>query len=202
MIDLKDFITKDNRSKEAANSHFAKYFDALNRDTKKHSEEVKRISEGIADRLGLDKKTAGIIGLVHDIGKVYVAPLILEKDARLSPLERQIVDQHSYYGYVILKECGFSAEIYIPVLFHHSLFKTHLDSIAEPVTEEMITYTRIVHVADIYEARSSFRAYHKPVADDVIYEDLTRNDFLSTPDVLSALKEWVSKERGEEKQAI
>lgn len=61
------------------------------------------ICKKLAPRLGLNADEMYTIGLMHDIGKMYIPDAILKKDGALSVLEREIIDLHSYYGYVILK---------------------------------------------------------------------------------------------------
>ena len=76
----------------------------LNDETKQRSYNVADICKKLAPRFGLNTDEMYTIGLMHDIGKMYIPDAILKKDGALSVLEREIIDLHSYYGYVILKK--------------------------------------------------------------------------------------------------
>ena len=76
----------------------------LNDETKQRYYNVADICKKLAPRLGLNTDEMYTIGLMHDIGKMYIPDAILKKDGALSVLEREIIDLHSYYGYVILKK--------------------------------------------------------------------------------------------------
>ena len=49
--------------------------------------------------------------LLHDLGKAYIPEQIINKAGKLTPEERQIVDEHARIGYEILKALGFKGKI-------------------------------------------------------------------------------------------
>lgn len=161
----------------------------LNAETKLHCENTALICEQIAKKIELDPEIAYKIGYLHDIGKIYIPSRILRKNGALTPLEREIIDLHSYYGYHILKSSGEAPVIYLPTLFHHGLFKPRLHGIDEPVTELILRYVYLIHSVDIYEAMLSKRVYHNPkTVDDVV--SLLQDDWLSSRSIITELKNY------------
>ena len=75
--------------------------DTKDRYTKRHSEDVARYALFIADRIGLERetrRTLGMAGLLHDVGKIGIPDTILRKPAALTADEYAIVKQHVALG--------------------------------------------------------------------------------------------------------
>ena len=95
---------------------------------------------------------------LHDIGKYYIPEYVLNAARPLLPTERCVVDIHAYYGYLKLKELGYSDRVAQIVMLHHGkdrvpdLDKIQLCSGVEEVYQILI-------VADIYDAVTSNRPY-------------------------------------------
>jgi HD-GYP domain-containing protein (c-di-GMP phosphodiesterase class II) len=101
----------------------------------------------------------GISGLLHDIGKTKVPPEILNKPARLTDEEFEIMKQHSVYGYrMICDRPDFNQAICLGVLQHHE--KMNGKGYPMGVAGDKISpYARIMAVADIYDALVTERPY-------------------------------------------
>lgn len=147
----------------------------LNKETRYHSLSVGELCEKSAPGLMLDKETAFKIGLLHDVGKIYIPSRILKKNKRLNEIEREIVDLHAYFGYRLLKMMGEPSDIYLPVLFHHGYTKPRICHPEEPLSEELIRYISLVHTADIYDAMARKRIYHDPYHRENIFEVLAQD---------------------------
>lgn len=160
----------------------------LDDSTYKHSLDTASLCGDIASSLGCyDPEKAYTIGLLHDVGKIYIPGIILDKPDQLTPLERSIIDLHSYYGYVILKESGLEPDITLPVLYHHSLTKPHLGGdITEDITADVVHYTFLVHSVDVYDAMSEKRAYHNPMPVQRIM-DVLSEDWMCPPEIKQEL---------------
>lgn len=159
----------------------------LNQETQEHSRRVAYMCEKISSHVGLNPLIAYKIGLLHDAGKIFIPSRILKKNHGLTPLERDIIDMHSYYGYRLLKELGESSLIYMPVLFHHGFWKFKLHIEDEAFTEEMMSYTCLIHTIDIYDAMASRRIYHAPATKDEIMKVLS-TDNMCPDDLYEVLK--------------
>lgn len=180
----KDYVTQ-----------YLKYWGQLNKETREHSIRVANICEQTAPGLGLDSDVAYIIGYLHDIGKIYVPSRILRKNGKLIPIERDIVDLHSYIGYRLLKELEAPPKIYLPVLYHHGFDKHTLRDVNEPITEDdIIPLTMLLHTIDIYDARSNRRCYHDEAEDAVIFEDLRVKEGMCNDEILHALRKYTERQ--------
>ena len=129
-----------------------------------HTERVSQYSESLGKALGLSEaETHNIktIGVLHDIGKITVAPEILNKEERLSEEEWQQIKEHPVTGYNILKGVEEYAEFADAVLHHHERW----DGKGYPAGlkgKEIPYYARIITVVDAYEAMTAHRSYQKP----------------------------------------
>ena len=100
--------------------------------------------------------------LLHDLGKLAIPQEILNKPGRLTQEEYQIMKSHALLSYEMIKErWDLSAQIKIAVLYHHE----NVDGSGYPEGLEGIEqtmFTRILHVADVYDALVSRRPYKEP----------------------------------------
>ncbi len=134
-------------------------------ETGAHILRMAHYSELIAKALGLSKAEQELLleaAPMHDIGKVGIADNILLKPGRLTPEEFEVMKQHAVYGHEILKgsqsrvlQAG--AEI---ARDHHEKF----DGSGYPnglAGADIPIFSRIVAVADVFDALTSERPYKK-----------------------------------------
>ncbi len=154
-----------NQRLERANLSFATALvttlDARDRYTAGHSAAVAIYSRDIAGRLGLPEETQLLVhqcGLVHDIGKIGLPAGLLEKPGALTLEERRQMQEHSAIGERILDKVEDYAEIAKIVRHHHE----RMDGMGYPdglAGEEIPFLSRIIAVADAYNAMTSDRPY-------------------------------------------
>jgi putative nucleotidyltransferase with HDIG domain len=126
-----------------------------------HSTAVAVYARDIAKRMGLTdegQRLAHLAGLVHDIGKVGLPPGLLEKPGPLTRDERRHMEQHSVIGERILSNVEDYAEIARIVRYHHE----RVDGMGYPdrlVGEDIPLLSKIIAVADAYDAMTSDRPY-------------------------------------------
>jgi putative nucleotidyltransferase with HDIG domain len=154
-----------NKDLERANLSFASALvttlDARDRYTAGHSAAVAVYARDISRELGLPSETqqlAHLSGLLHDIGKIGVPPGILEKNGPLTLEERRKMEEHSAIGERILANVEAYAEIARIVRHHHE----RIDGQGYPdglLQEEIPLISRIICVADAYNAMTSARPY-------------------------------------------
>lgn len=110
--------------------------------------------------------------LLHDIGKSCIPDEILNKPARLTPEEFEIMKKHSQYSFDMLKDrIDISAKTKTAVLYHHE----NQDSTGYPMGlsgKDIPLFARIIHVADVYDALTSSRPYKKPYSSSEAIEYL------------------------------
>jgi putative nucleotidyltransferase with HDIG domain len=150
---------------ERANISFATALvttlDARDRYTAGHSAAVAIYARDIANRLGVPEEhqqLAHLCGLVHDIGKIGLPPGLLEKPGTLTLEERRQMQEHSAIGERILAKVEDYAEIARIVRHHHE----RMDGMGYPdgiAGEEIPLISRIIAVADAYNAMTSDRPY-------------------------------------------
>lgn len=123
---------------------------------------VLSIATGVELKLNYDElKELGIGALLHDIGKVLIPPQILQKNSALTDEEYEVIKQHSIFGYNILKTIPqISEKSAMVALCHHERFDGNGYNKGLRQNEIHI-YSRIVSVADIFDALTSDRIYRK-----------------------------------------
>lgn len=150
---------------ERANLSFATALvatlDARDQYTAGHSAAVAIYARDIASRMGLrdeEQQLTHLCGLVHDIGKIGLAPGLLEKRGPMTLDERRQMEAHSEIGERILAKVDDYAEIARIVRHHHERWDGHgyPDGLA---SDEIPLIARIIAVADAYNAMTSDRPY-------------------------------------------
>jgi putative nucleotidyltransferase with HDIG domain len=162
---LVDDLAAANQRLERAGLSFASALvaalDARDRYTAGHSAAVAVYARDISKRLGLpedQQQLAHLCGLVHDIGKVGLAPGLLEKPGALTLDERRQMEEHSEIGERILANVEDYQEIAKIVRHHHERWdgNGYPDRVVGP---EIPLLSRIIAVADAYNAMTSGRPY-------------------------------------------
>jgi putative nucleotidyltransferase with HDIG domain len=158
-------LSEANAQLRAANLSFAKgliaTLDARDQYTAGHSAAVAIYARDIAERMQLgddQAQLAHLCGLVHDIGKIGLPAGLLEKPGALTLDERREMQRHSEIGERILANVDSYAEIAAIVRHHHE----RVDGQGYPdglSAEEIPPLSRIIAVADAYNAMTSDRPY-------------------------------------------
>jgi diguanylate cyclase (GGDEF)-like protein len=101
--------------------------------------------------------------LLHDLGKLAIPDEILSKPGPLSPTEWRTIVEHPKIGQVVLEQAGAIRDAAAIVLHHHEWF----DGRGYPhglAGAEIPIGSRIVAIADAYEAMISDRPYSAPMS--------------------------------------
>jgi len=100
-------------------------------------------------------------GLLHDIGKAKVPNEILCKKALLTKEEFDVMKKHTIFGYEMVKDIDeIDMDIKNAILLHHE----RIDGSGYPFQANMDAtnlYSRIIAVADVFDAMTSERVYKK-----------------------------------------
>ena len=145
--------------------------------TKGHSENVANISKVIAENLGYNEKEIQEVywaGLVHDIGKIVISYEILNKPGTLNENEYKIIKSHPVHGHDVLSNTKNLKNIADIVLYHHERFDGN--GYPEGLKEEEIpVFSRIISVADAYDAMTSNRSYKDPISKEMATKEINKN---------------------------
>jgi len=148
-----------------------------NIEIKEHSSRVSQLCRlsGIAMELcDVEIFELEMSGLFHDIGKVYIKPEILSKSGALTPEEWNEVLRHPEIGYFFLSNYPGLKGIAKYVLYHHERY----DGTGYPAGlkgEEIPLLSRIIAVADSYDAMTNKRPYKATLDEEAAILELINN---------------------------
>ncbi len=141
-----------------------------------HSFRVSEFAAMISEQLGLSDKIIHKIrlgGLLHDIGKIGIPDVILQKPDNLGSKEYQIMKQHPVIGGEIIGKVQKLHDILPGLIEHHE----HLDGTGYPnqLKEDQISlYGRIIAVADVFDAITSKRPYREAMPPEAAFKLLEK----------------------------
>jgi diguanylate cyclase (GGDEF)-like protein/putative nucleotidyltransferase with HDIG domain len=150
--------------------------DAKDHYTQGHSQKVSAYAALIAEALSMTEAEVDEVRLgavLHDIGKVGIPEIILNKGGALNPEEWETMKGHVLFGAKILEPLTPLARIREMVLHHHEYF----DGSGYPdalVGTEIPLGARIIAVADAYDTITSDRVYKKGRASSDALKELER----------------------------
>jgi HD-GYP domain-containing protein (c-di-GMP phosphodiesterase class II) len=138
---------------------------------------IAALSIGMALHMGLSRVEMDrirVAALLHDLGKLALPGEILDKPARLTDVEWQVVGEHPRIGQVILEQATSMRDAVPIVLHHHERF----DGTGYPHGlrgEEIPLGARIVSVADAYHAMVHGRPYKSALTHSQALTELRRH---------------------------
>ncbi len=141
-----------------------------------HSHRVSGLCEKMGMVMGLQQdeiKELKTVGLLHDIGKVAIDEGILNKNGKLTEEEWEEIKRHPEIGYRILSTVNELSEMAEYVLAHHERW----DGKGYPKGlkgEEIPIQSRIISVADAYDAMISERSYRKALSKEYAVSELRK----------------------------
>jgi len=143
------------------------------KETGNHVKRVALYSELLALHYGLCEKESNLLkeaSPMHDIGKVAIADSILNKPAKLTAEEFNIMKEHAVLGHEMLKHSTrpLLKTAAIVAIQHHEKW----DGTGYPKGlkgEEIHIYGRITALADVFDALGSDRVYKSSWSDDKIF---------------------------------
>lgn len=129
--------------------------------TRKHSENVAAITCRLCEYLHCSKgftEYCTICAYLHDIGKIFIPPEVLQKPGKLTDEEYEIIKTHTTIGYeMCMKDLKLRPYAAGPYYHHEALNGT---GYPQGLTKKDIPYeSQIIRVADEYDAIVSKRQY-------------------------------------------
>lgn len=143
----------------------------------RHSRNVSDLCERLGKALNFgdqEVKELKTLGLIHDIGKIAIDDSILNKKGELTEEEWEEVKRHPEIGYRILSTVNDLSELADFVLAHHERW----DGTGYPKglkQEEIPIQSRIVAIADAYDAMTSERSFRGALTEEYAIRELKEN---------------------------
>ncbi len=163
--------------------------------TRKHSENVANLTCRICEKLHCKRgfiEYCTICAYLHDIGKQFIPQEILQKPARLTDEEFEIMKTHTTIGYNICMNDEKLRPYAAGPIYHHEA----LDGSGYPkgLTKKDIPYEgQIIRVADEYDAIVSKRQYksHIGITDTlkILIDNTKPHEDIPASEALNALSE-------------
>lgn len=154
----------------------ANTIDAKDSYTNGHSTRVAEYSVMLAEKMGYTGERLERVqfaALLHDIGKIGVPVEIINKPARLTDEEYEIIKTHPVIGANILKEITEIPDISIGARYHHERYdgKGYPDHLKGQDIPEI---ARIIGVADSYDVMTSTRSYRDVLPQEVVRKEIEK----------------------------
>lgn len=174
--------------------------------TYRHSVSVATFSLAIGISINLtikDLKELFIGALLHDIGKLFIPSSILLKKGSLTTEEFEIMKSHPRkgYNYLILKNLGISNKALRICLEHHE----RIDGTGYPNNlkeNEIGILSKIVSIADVYDALTSNRSYRAPLSAAEALDYIKLNINSTFDEILSKIFSKLIKSNPKDKSLI
>ncbi|HJV66188.1 MAG TPA: HD domain-containing phosphohydrolase [Geomonas sp.] len=178
-IAIKNAMLYDEQQKTSLNTIQAlvSAIEASDSYTRGHSERVTRLSLALARKLELPQERLKIIeraAILHDIGKIGVDPSLLHKEALLTEDDVAELQMHPTIGMKILEPIEFLHDVRLCIGQHHERY----DGLGYPskvAAEDLLLESRILAIADSFDAMTSDRPYRKALAMEVAIKELADN---------------------------
>jgi len=188
--ELEDFLLFAIRS-------LVKALEASSEWTAGHTERVTEYAIAIGTIMGLTEKQIErlkVCSLLHDIGKIAISKDILDKPDNLTPEEIREVQRHSMIGAEILGGFKQLQDVISGIKYHHEHWDGS-DSFMGLKGEDIPLMSRILAVADTFDAMTSDRPYRKRKArEETIREILSLAGRQFDPAVVDAFRKWISRQ--------
>lgn len=142
-----------------------------------HSRRVRDLAVALAKQMRLPASEIELIhhaSLLHDVGKIGVCDGILTKAGKLSTDELAVLQAHPVVADEILGPLGFMQKHSLLIRHHHERFdgKGYPDGLKG---DEIPLGSRIIMVADSFDAMTADRPYRKRLPGQHVIAELVRN---------------------------
>lgn len=141
-----------------------------------HSYRVSNLCEIMGRAISLEDDEVNelkTVGLLHDIGKIAIEENILNKKGKLTDEEWEEIKRHPEIGYRILSTVNEMSDMARYVLAHHERWdgKGYPKGLAG---EDIPLQSRIITIADSYDAMVSERSYRGPLPKEIAIGELRK----------------------------
>lgn len=162
--------------KELPDNYLIKVMEDVIEDLHGHVHRVSNLSVDLGRGIGLgedDLDRLALAGVLHDVGKIHLDPAILGKPGPLDESERALMERHPELGFAMTRN-RLDPKISEAILYHHERF----DGDGYPfglAGNGIPILSRIVLVADAFDAMTSKRAYQPALPSDFAVHEIRKN---------------------------
>jgi diguanylate cyclase (GGDEF)-like protein/PAS domain S-box-containing protein len=190
-------LMESTSSRNATIRSLARTLHEKSTETEAHTMRITQSSKALGSRLELRKDQLDeleLLSLLHDIGKIGIPEYILDKPAKLSHEEWEIIKTHPEIGYRIAKSTPALEHIAEYILAHHEKY----DGSGYPnglKAREIPYLGRIINVVDSFDVMTHSRSYKK--ASDLSYAISELKACSGTqfdPEIVSAFLKMIEEE--------
>lgn len=145
--------------------------------TRGHSEQVKRVAVALARKLDLPEDEIEVVAraaALHDLGKIETPDALLNKQAPLTPDEREVLQKHPARTAAILSSLDFLRRESRAALCHHERFDGTGYGIGLS-RDDIPLESSIIGVADMFDAMNSDRPYRRRMPREKIITELQKS---------------------------
>ncbi len=175
-IVMRDALSQLNRGRSTDLVSLADRIENRDLETFRHVDRVAAFAYAIGDEMGMgagELRALVLSGQMHDVGKIGLPPYILTKAKPLTLAEWKAIMKHPAKGSEILDRVPGLGDISRTIRHHHERFDGEgypdgLKGIAIPIE------SRIVAVADTFDALTSARPYQKAMTPEEARAELER----------------------------
>lgn len=143
-------------------------------ETEEHAQRLFKLSEAVGRQLGLSQQAMAELELfskLHDVGKIGISDIILNKAGLLTEDERELMKKHSEISYRIAISLADIRHVANDILAHHERW----DGKGYPrglSGEDIPILARILAVSDAYDAMTQDRVYRKAMPKEEAIEEI------------------------------
>lgn len=146
----------------------ARVVEAKDKTTEDHTQRVGQLSKKFGEYLNLSEEETDTLfkgGVLHDIGKIGIPDVILNKKGKLTPAEYETMKHHTTIGKEICEPLKSMNDVIDIVLYHHE--KWNGTGYPKGLKGKKIPlFAQIVSISDVYDAVTSHRQYRKSFSKD------------------------------------
>lgn len=148
-----------------------------NQETEEHAARLNKLSKAIGQRMNLMHEQLNeleLLATLHDIGKIGISDVILNKPGKLTEEERVIMNKHPEIGYRIAMSTPELAPIADYILYHHERYdgKGYPEGLKG---DKIPLLSRIISVVDSYDVMTSGRSYQNAMTKEAAINEIRQN---------------------------